>query len=371
MMADTEAWPSDVLHSSWLVVGPLFLRESSTGRKLVRDAVDDLRARAALGGLPRLLFHIARDGATTEHWARAESDYTEGIGLARELGQTSDLAVSLAGLAWLEARLGRSAAALAHAEEARGLSAERRIHLGAAWAAFAVGDLELGRGRPAAAAQRYADLEAWLGRIGVLDVDLSPAPELAEVLLLLGRADEARAVAAGYSERAQAKGQPWARARAARAAALLVPEHELDDAFGAALELHQLTLDVFESARTRLAYGARLRRARRRVDARPALRAALTTFESLGARPWADAAAGELRATGESATARGTTGFDELTPRERQIAVLLAEGRTTREAAAALFLSPKTVEYHLRHVYTKFAITSRADLAERLGNVTG
>lgn len=371
IMADTEAWPSDVLHSSWLVVGPLFLRESSTGRKLVREAVDGLRARAALGGLPRLLFHIARDGATTEHWARAEADYTEGIGLARELGQTTDLATGLAGLAWLEARLGRSAAAVAHAEEALELSVEKGIHLGAAWARFAVADLELGHRRPAAAAKRYADLESWLGQIGVLDVDLSPAPELAESLLLLGRADEARAVATGYSARAEAKGQPWAKARAARAAALLAPENELDVSFCTALELHDRTLDAFETARTRLAYGSRLRRARQRVAARPQLRAALRTFESLGARPWADAAAGELRATGESATVGGTTGLDELTPRERQIAVLIVEGRTTREAAAALFLSPKTVEYHLRHVYTKFAITSRAELAERLSNLTG
>lgn len=64
---------------------------------------------------------------------------------------------------------------------------------------------------------------------------------------------------------------------------------------------------------------------------------------------------------------RASAGLDELTPRERQIAVLLAEGRTTRETAAALLLSPKTVEYHLRHVYTRFGITSRGELSERMG----
>lgn len=371
MMAGVHSWPEDALHSGWLLVGPLFLRESGTGRQLVREALDDLRSRAALGGLSRLLFHIARDGATTEHWARAEADYAEGIGLARELGQTTDLAASLAGLAWLEARLGRANSALAHAAEALDLCTERHIYLGAAWAQFAVADVELGGGRPAAAAERYAELESWLARLGFLDVDVSPAPELAEALLLLGRIEEARSVAIGFGARAAAKGQPWAMARAARVAALLVPEADLDEAFRAALDLHDRTLDVFESARTRLVYGSRLRRARRRVDARPQLRAALATFESLGARPWADAAAGELRATGEAAMVRGSIGLDQLTPRERQIAVLLAEGRTTREAAAALFLSPKTVEYHLRHVYSKFAITSRADLAERMSTVTG
>jgi DNA-binding CsgD family transcriptional regulator len=77
-------------------------------------------------------------------------------------------------------------------------------------------------------------------------------------------------------------------------------------------------------------------------------------------------AATELKATGETARRRVPSTVDELTPQERQIAQLLAEGRTTRQAAAALFLSPKTIEYHLRHVYTKLGIASRAELAEAM-----
>ncbi len=138
---------------------------------------------------------------------------------------------------------------------------------------------------------------------------------------------------------------------------------DLDEHFQAALELHRATLDDFELARTRLAYGARLRRVRRRVDARPHLQTALDVFTRLGARPWADTAARELAATGLAVTRPGDNPVSRLTPRELQIAVLLAEGRTTRETAAALFLSPKTVEYHLRHVYLKLDIESRAALA--------
>ncbi|MFZ0158541.1 MAG: helix-turn-helix transcriptional regulator [Kineosporiaceae bacterium] len=93
-------------------------------------------------------------------------------------------------------------------------------------------------------------------------------------------------------------------------------------------------------------------------------------FERLGAHPWADAAAAELEATGESVPRTDVTDLDRLTPREVQIALLLAAGRTTRETAAALFLSPKTVEYHLRHVYTKLGISSRAELGPHLGDVT-
>jgi DNA-binding NarL/FixJ family response regulator len=94
------------------------------------------------------------------------------------------------------------------------------------------------------------------------------------------------------------------------------------------------------------------------------LQQAYETFAALGARPWAAAAADELAATGMSVAGQGERGLDLLTPRERQIVTLLVEGRTTRAAASALFLSPKTVEYHLRHVYTKLGITSRRELAD-------
>jgi DNA-binding CsgD family transcriptional regulator len=107
-----------------------------------------------------------------------------------------------------------------------------------------------------------------------------------------------------------------------------------------------------------------LHRVRRRVDARRHLRGALGTFEELGATRWSDVAAIELAATGESVRRRAASGVAALTPQELQISALLAEGHTTRETAAALFLSPKTVEYHLRKVYTKLGIRSRAELAE-------
>ena len=99
---------------------------------------------------------------------------------------------------------------------------------------------------------------------------------------------------------------------------------------------------------------------------RAQLRAALEDFERLGARPWADRARAELAATGETTRRRDPTALDELTPQELQIALLLADGKTTREAAAAVFLSPKTIEYHLRHVYLKLGINSREQLAQAL-----
>ncbi len=167
-------------------------------------------------------------------------------------------------------------------------------------------------------------MSAALDRLGIADVDLSPAPELAEALVQCGRGDEAVAVSDGYRRRAAAKGQPWALARAARAEGLVAD----DDAFAAwfeqALRWHESTPDTFERARSELAYGERLRRVRRRGDAREHLRAAFAAFRQLGAEPWAERARLELAATGETARKRDPSTLDQLTPRELQIALDLA-----------------------------------------------
>lgn len=363
-VGDAELLAEDPRVAPWLVLGPLCLRESDTGRALVQTAVESLRRRSVVGGLPLLLFHVARDQATTDRWDVAELTYAEGVRLAREAGQAADLAACLAGLAGLEARQGREAECREHASEALVLCSSRHLALFQCWSLFALGDLELGLGRPHAALERLHRLVTRLDELGLVDVDVSPAPELVDALTRLGRTEEAHEAASRYAARAAAKGQPWALARAARALALTGPDEEFDELFGRALDHHAHTLDTFELARTELAYGSRLRRGRRRVDARPLLRSALQRFESLGAHPWADNAANELRATGETAQRRGTSPVAGLTPQELQVARMLAGGRSTREAAAALFLSPKTVEYHLRHVYGKLGIRSRAELTQ-------
>jgi DNA-binding CsgD family transcriptional regulator len=127
-----------------------------------------------------------------------------------------------------------------------------------------------------------------------------------------------------------------------------------------------LTPDTYEEARTRLCLGEKLRRAKRRVQAREQLRLALARFDELGAEPWAERARAELLATGERARLRDESTIYALTPQEVQVAMVLSEGKTTREAAAQLFLSPKTIEYHLRNSYRKLGINSRDALFEIL-----
>lgn len=164
--------------------------------------------------------------------------------------------------------------------------------------------------------------------------------------------------------------KPWAKARVAHANALLATESAAaEEWFLEALDEHDRSGRIFEAARTQLAFGSSLRRQRRRVDARGHLRAALTLFDDLGASPWADRAQSELRASGESARRRDPSTATDLTPQEIQVATFVAQGMTNREVAAQLFLSPRTIDYHLRSIFTKLGITSRTELAAISGEL--
>ncbi len=351
---------------AWAAMGPLWLRESEAGQTLVDRALDLARVRSAVGVLPFLLSHLAVDAMAGDRWVEAEARFHEAIGLARETNQRTDLAFALARFAWLEARQGDEQSCRSHAAEARTLAGELDLGLIEIWSLAALGDLELGLGNFKAALSRYEEEWAALVTLGIGDADLSPEPELVELHLRLGQPDRAAHHLSSFERAAPVKGQPWALARAARCRGLLGPDDDLDRRFGEALALHDKTPDVFERARTLLAYGGRLRRARQRVKAREPLREALSIFHRLGATPWSAMAGAELDATGETARRRDPSTHSQLTPQELQVALLLSAGRTTREAAATLFLSPKTIEYHLRSAYRKLGINSHDELARRI-----
>ena len=357
---------NDLQLLAWLAVGPIFLRESAAGRGLLDHAIATARARAAVGALPFVLSLVARDHATTDRWTVAETAYREAIDLARESDQQTALAFALSGLAWLHARRGREEECRAHVAEALALCEQLGTRLHQVWASSALGDLALGLGDAAGAAAQFEIQQQLLGELGITDVDLMPGAELVDAYLRLDCADDAHRIGVDYQAAARAKGQPWSLARALRSQGLLAVNGDIAEHFDQALAYHEQTLDAFETARTRLAYGERLRRARNRVLAREQLRGAVETFERLGARPWAERARAELAATGATLRRRDPSTVDELTPQEMQIALALAGGKTTRETAAALFLSPKTIEYHLRHVYDKLGIHSREELARKL-----
>ena len=279
----------------------------SAGRGLVDRAFE--RARERGGGRQscrRCCTILARDQATTDRWAAAEASYDEAIRLARETGQRTELAAALAGLAWLQARQGREDACRRHADQAATLCAElgdgplRGLDDPGARAISS--SASAGRTRPTVHHEAQA---AALRSRGIADVDLSPAPELVDAYLRLGRGDEAAAAGRRSSwPRPRPRGSRG-RSRARRAAAGCSPTAAGSSRVrGRAARCTRGHPTASRPARTRLAYGARLRRARQRVRAREQLRAAVELFERLGAEPWADQARAELAATGETARRR-------------------------------------------------------------------
>ena len=356
----------DVRLAALLGVPAAFLRVERAGYRPLVRAVALARERGAVGVLPFALFYLGMGALGSPRWAEAAAYFEEGLRLAGETGLRVDAVTSLAGLARLEARRGEAAAS-EHARTALDLAREFGMPYFEASALHVQGDVAFGGGDLAAAVAAFEAKARVLEQQGLRDPDLSPAPELIEALIRLGRADEARAHAARVAAEAEAKGRPWALARARRAEGLVCAEDAGALAhFESALALHGQEDDAFEQARTELCLGERLRRGGRRADARPPLRAALATFDALAAAPWAERASAELKATGETVRRRTASSLDQLTSQELRIALMLAEGATTRQAAAALYLSPKTVEYHLRHVYLKLGVNSRDALAQAL-----
>lgn len=197
------------------------------------------------------------------------------------------------------------------------------------------------------------------------------ALERIETAINAGRRDLAEKWLSHLARFATGTASPWASAVTEHARALLSDSPgEVEAHFARALSLHEQSPRRVDAARTHLAYGQWLRRARRRVDARPHLRTALHTFEDIGARRWAELAAGELRGTGERARARSSGDHPgvHLTPTELRVATLVARGMPTRDVAATLFVSPRTVDFHLRNVFAKLGLTSRAELAHVLSS---
>jgi DNA-binding NarL/FixJ family response regulator len=157
---------------------------------------------------------------------------------------------------------------------------------------------------------------------------------------------------------------PVPAASVARCHGLLATGEQAIEHFSAALQHDDSGQRPFERARTELALGEALRRQHRRSEARTHLRNAMEALERLGAAPWADRARAELRASGETARKRDPSTTDQLTPQELQITRFASEGASNPDIAAKLFLSRRTVEYHLHKVFSKLGVTSRVELTK-------
>jgi DNA-binding CsgD family transcriptional regulator len=191
-------------------------------------------------------------------------------------------------------------------------------------------------------------------------------PELIEAAVRCGHAARAAGALELLAETTHAAGTDWALGTEARSRALLARDEAAEDLYREAVDrLGHSGLRV-EQARAHLLYGEWLRRQRRRRDARDQLRAAYQVFVSAGAGAFAERAWTELHATGERASKRTTQTREALTAREAHIARLASQGASNPEIAAQLFISPATVAYHLRKVFTTLGISSRSQLATAL-----
>ncbi|MEU6864717.1 LuxR family transcriptional regulator [Streptomyces sp. NPDC046876] len=323
----------------------------------------ECREHGAVGVLPRVLLRLARCRLFLGRHRDAYATAVEGLEIARDTGHRHYGAMLGAVLAVLAALDGDEPGCLdpVPGDLAPGSTPNPL------WHAYARGLLDLGRGRYEPALHRFAAITSGPNR-HVL-IALHALPEQVEAAVRLGRPAGARDCADRFARWAAAVRTPWAQAVELRCRALLAPDdEEAAPLYERALAAHAGDGRPFEEARTRLLYGERLRRARRRGAARDALAAALESFERLHAAPWADRARSELRAAGASGAGRAAApaGADpaaRLTAQELQVARLAATGLSNREIGARLFISPRTVGYHLSNAYPKLGVTSRAALA--------
>jgi ATP/maltotriose-dependent transcriptional regulator MalT len=189
-------------------------------------------------------------------------------------------------------------------------------------------------------------------------------PEFIEAAARNNEPDRASAALDRLSDAARASGTQWALGLEARSRALLSPAALADPLYREAIDRLSQTRARADLARAHLVYGEWLRRQKRRLDAREQLRIATELFTAMGLDAFADRSARELSATGGKATATGRHSAVELTAQEGQIARLARDGLSNADIGGRLFISPRTVEYHLRKVYTKLGITSRTALPQ-------
>jgi ATP/maltotriose-dependent transcriptional regulator MalT len=348
----------DVLRWGWMNAGASAAVWDHEGwlASCVRQ-VQVVRDAGALASLPIHLTYLGMAIVWTGDFAGAASLVAEIESVAAVTGSRFP-PYTLLRLRALQGREGEASAAIASAIEqfgGQGMTATR-----AYWAAAVLYN-GLGRYEEAASAARQAThnvLNHW--------IPTWVLPELVEAAARLGDAELARDALERLAKTTQPCRTEFALGIEARCRALLSDGADADELYCRAIERLQCTRLRPEVARAHLLYGEWLRRENRRVDAREQLRTAYEMLVTIGMEAFAERARLELQATGEKVRKRAAGTRDDLTAQERQIARLARDGLSNPEIGARLFLSPRTVEWHLRNVFTKLGIRSRRELADKL-----
>ena len=356
--ASAEVEDSDVLAN--LGNAALHLGDDQTYRSCYTRMLAGARDRGAgmlvLYALPRLAFADLLSG----DWSRVRSAADEALTLSADTGQPALGAAPLGWLALLAALQGganydtlRTRLDDARSQQQLGVLTDA-VHDLSRWAAGV---------RAANDGDNFAALHQ-LSRLRLPALSRMATFDRLDAAIRAGDLALAKAWLTELGEYAETTRWPWALAAAEHGRALLADPADAPALFDSALAHHEHSGRPYDRARTHLAYGELLRRAQRRSDARPHLRAALAIFEELAAEPLMSRAEQELRASGETARKRDPSTLTALTPMELQVAQLVARGMSNKEAAAQCWISPRTVAFHLRNVFSKTGVSSRGELAQ-------
>jgi DNA-binding CsgD family transcriptional regulator len=358
----TVSTSGDAQHILAVGVAAVFLGDNQRSATLINRATSLARARGEFGVLAEALSFSAVQHHVAQRFDEAALVAGEALQFARELGAPNATVGPLCLLAFAAAIRGDDEAARRRSGQVLELAAAHGLLARATYAVYVLAMLELGRGRWTEALEHFRVVGDPRPDIGDAFLAKGAMPDVIEAAVRAGRADEAREAMSQFEKWAATSTYPWVQPRLLSCRALLTDGDEATAQFEDALRLGA-NVGPFDLARMRLLYGEHLRRERRPADARVQLRTALQTFERYRAESWAERARAELRASGETARKRDPSTVEQLTPQELRIARLVAQGLSNKEIAAQLFVSPRTVDHHLRHVFAKLGITSRTQLA--------
>lgn len=344
----------------------LLLEQMQQARGLIDLVLDVARRSGATAARTAALALRGELEHRSGNWTAACADATEAVRCAEEGRDAASLTAALVTLARIDAARGDVARFHQRLDRARRHAAEHGIECAGVELSSLLGLAALGAGNHEAAAVHLEAARSAAGSGRLLGPTVMPfCGDLVEALIRAGHDARAVEALAWLDDMADRTGLDHPAAAAARCRGLL--SHDLDRAescFADAAAIHNRVPMPFERARTLLCEGETLRRLRRPAAARSPLRSAYALFDGLGARTWAIRAERELAATGERpATSSGAGNLDRLTPQEQEIARAVGEGLSNAEAAAALYVSRKTVEAHLTRVYRKLGLRSRTELA--------